>query len=92
MQIDRASLLEKRKQIINQNSLELKMKFSPCTGKCTDEGTHCEGCGRSHVEIAEMRTHVGNLVSFAEKMEYENIEDFANGVAGSIKYKMGEGH
>ena len=26
------------------------------------------------------------------KMEYENIEDFANGVAGSIKYKMGEAH
>ena len=23
---------------------------------------------------------------------FENIEDFANGVAGSIKYKMGEGH
>ena len=42
--------------------------------------------------IAEMKKLVGNLVAFAEKMEYENIEDFANGVAGSIKYKMGEGH
>jgi Protein of unknown function (DUF1289) len=68
------------------------MKFSPCTGKCTDEGTHCEGCGRSHEEIAEMNTLVGNLITFAEKMNYENVDDFANGVAGSIKYKMGEGH
>lgn len=65
------------------------MKFSPCTGKCTEEGTHCEGCGRSHEEIAEMRRHVGALIAFAEKMGYENLEEFADGVAGSIKYKLG---
>ena len=68
------------------------MKFSPCTGNCTEEGTNCEGCGRSHEEIVEMNMHIADLVTFAKKMEYENIEDFANGVAGSIKYKMGEGH
>lgn len=68
------------------------MKFSPCTGKCTQEGTHCEGCGRSHEEIAEMKTLIEGLVAFAQKMEYENFEEFADGVAGSIKYKMGEGH
>ena len=68
------------------------MKFRPCTGKCTEEGTHCEGCGRSHEEIAQMKGLVGSLTAFAEKMEYENIEDFANGVAGSIKYKMGVEH
>ena len=68
------------------------MKFRPCTGKCTEEGSHCEGCGRSHEEIAQMKALVGGLTAFAEKMEYENIEDFANGVAGSIKYKMGVGH
>ena len=68
------------------------MKFSPCIGRCTDEGTHCEGCGRSHDEIAEMNTLVGNLIAFAEKMNYENVDDYADGVAGSIKYKMGEGH
>jgi len=68
------------------------MKFSPCTGKCTEEGLHCEGCGRSHEEIAEMRVQVGNLVAFAEKMNYENVDDFADGVANSIKYKMGADH
>jgi len=68
------------------------MKFKPCIGKCTDEGTHCEGCGRSHEEIAAMRKPVEDLVALAEKMEYENLEDFANAVADSIKYKMGVGH
>ena len=68
------------------------MKFSPCTGKCTEEGTHCEGCGRSHEEIAEMKTLVFALVDFANKIQYENIDEFADGVAGSIKYKMGAGH
>lgn len=68
------------------------MKFNPCIGKCTDEGAHCEGCGRSHEEISEMNALVGNLIKFAEKMGYDNVDDFANGVAGSIKYKMGEGH
>ena len=66
------------------------MKFSPCTGKCTDEGTHCEGCGRSHEEIAEMRTRVASLIEFAHKMNYENYQDFADAVAGNIKYVMGE--
>ena len=68
------------------------MKFSPCTGKCTEEGTHCEGCGRSHEEIAEMREPVGLLVELAHKMQYENIEDFAQAVGDSIKYKMGLEH
>ena len=68
------------------------MKFSPCTGKCTEESTHCEGCGRSHEEIAEMRALVAPLVAYANKMEYENFEDFADGVAGSIKYKLSSEH
>ena len=68
------------------------MKFTPCNGECTDEGSHCLGCGRSHEEIAEMRKPVGDLVALAEKMNYENIDDFANAVAGSIKYTMGSGH
>jgi hypothetical protein len=63
--------------------------FNPCTGQCTEEGTHCEGCGRSHDDIAEMRDLVDELVAYAQRMEYENIEDFANGVAGGIRYKMG---
>lgn len=68
------------------------MQFTPCTGECTDDGTHCEGCGRSHEEIAEMKSQVAGLVAFAQKMNYENFEDFADGVAGNIRYQMGDGH
>ena len=68
------------------------MKFTPCNGECTDEGSHCLGCGRTHEEIAEMRKPVEDLVALAEKMKYENVEDFANAVAGSIKYIMGPEH
>jgi len=39
-----------------------------------------------------MRQLVGALVDFAEKMGYENFEDFANGVASGIKYSMAGEH
>ncbi len=65
------------------------MKFSPCiSGKCTDHGTHCEGCGRSHEEIAETKRLVGNLVSFAQKMDYDNHEEFANFISKSVLKKL----
>jgi hypothetical protein len=65
------------------------MKFNPCvSGKCTDQGTHCEGCGRSHEEIAETKQLIGNLVSFAQKMGYENHEDFADFVGRNLLKKL----
>ena len=68
------------------------MIFNPCNGECTEDRAHCKGCGRSHEDIAEMRRLVGALVAYAEQKEYENIEDFANGVAGSIRYAMSGEH
>lgn len=68
------------------------MIFKPCNGECTEGGTHCGGCGRSQEEVAEMRRLVGALVAYAERMEYENIDDFAAGVAGGIKYAMSGEH
>lgn len=65
------------------------MKFNPCiSGKCTYEGTHCEGCGRSHEEIAETKKMIKELVSYAQKMEYENFEDFANFIGKSVLNKL----
>ncbi len=64
------------------------MKFNPCTGQCTQEGDHCEGCGRSHEEIAEMKKLVKDAVAFANKMEYENTEDFAKAFANSINFTL----
>jgi hypothetical protein len=64
------------------------MEFRPCIGECTDKGTHCEGCGRSLEEVAELRRMVNELVAYAQKMDYENFDDYANSVAGSIQYKL----
>jgi len=67
-----------------------EMKFNPCKGSafCTEEGTHCEGCGRSHVEIAETKALVNGLVEFVQKQEYENTEDFAQFISGSLVKKI----
>jgi hypothetical protein len=64
------------------------MKFNPCTGQCTSEGTHCAGCGRTHAEIAETKRMVKALVSFAQEMEYENVEDFVNAIGRSVLAKL----
>jgi predicted Fe-S protein YdhL (DUF1289 family) len=64
------------------------MKFTPCMDKCTYEGTHCEGCGRSHQEIAETKKLVMGLVNFVQEQEYENPEDFVNAVRQSVLKKL----
>lgn len=64
------------------------MKFSPCIDQCTKEGTHCEGCGRSHEEIAETKKLVMAVVNFAKKQDYENIEEFANAIGKSVLKKL----
>ncbi|MFU8790130.1 MAG: DUF1289 domain-containing protein [Methylobacter sp.] len=64
------------------------MKFSPCIDKCTYEGTHCEGCGRTHAEIAETKKLVMALVNFAQEQDYENSEDFADAIRHSVLKKL----
>lgn len=68
------------------------MIFKPCNGECTEDGTHCKGCGRSQEDVAEMRRLVGALVDYAKQKEYENIEDFAEGVANGIRYAVSGEH
>ena len=64
------------------------MKFRPCNGGCTDKGTHCDGCGRTHEEVAEFNRLVGGLAAQVLEQGYENIDDYANSVAKSIFYKL----
>ena len=64
------------------------MKFRPCNGNCTDTGTHCDGCGRTHEEISKVKKLIVELVDYAKEMEYENTEDYANFVAKGIYYKL----
>ncbi len=64
------------------------MKFTPCADSCTYEGTHCEGCGRSHIEIAGTKALVMSIVDFAQSQQYENYEDFVNAVGQSAVKKL----
>ncbi len=52
------------------------MKFSPCTGQCTSDGTHCQGCGRSHIEIRETQMVTKQLVQHLVKYDYDDPEIF----------------
>lgn len=66
------------------------MKFNPCQGKdnCTEGGTHCLGCGRSHEEIARTRELIGMIAGFAQEMKYENFRDFAAFVGDKAAKKI----
>ncbi|NOQ35598.1 MAG: DUF1289 domain-containing protein [Methylococcaceae bacterium] len=64
------------------------MKFNPCNDVCTKEGTHCEGCGRTHEDIAELKKRVMAVVNFAQMKEYDNVEVFAEAVGKSVLKKL----
>ncbi|MDF1582974.1 MAG: DUF1289 domain-containing protein [Methyloprofundus sp.] len=66
------------------------MKFNPCKGGvwCEDTGTHCNGCGRSHEEIAQTRELMKGLVEFAQKQAYENTDDFAQFIGATLARKL----
>lgn len=66
------------------------MQFSPCKGKdyCTEGGTHCEGCGRSHEEIASTRALIGTVADYALEMGYENHREFAAFIADKAVNKV----
>ncbi len=67
------------------------MKFNPCVpGECTEDGSHCLGCGRSHQEIAETKQLVKNIVGFVQKQGYENIDEFSKFITENIKKKLQE--
>lgn len=89
--IKHSDLVLKNKALDNKvhdNKEYNTMKFNPCTGRCTDEGTHCEGCGRSHEEIKENKVLVTQLVNFARAQGYENSEDFAESMRKNILYQL----
>ncbi|HEY7865997.1 MAG TPA: DUF1289 domain-containing protein [Psychromonas sp.] len=52
------------------------MKFSPCTDNCTKDGTHCQGCGRSHQEIQSMSAIGVQLLNHLIEYDYDDPEVF----------------
>ena len=64
------------------------MKFVPCKDQCTTEGTHCEGCGRSHSEIASTKQIVQSAVAHIRQHDYDNPDDFVAAISKSILKKL----
>lgn len=64
------------------------MQFTPCNDACTKEGTHCEGCGRSHEEIAATKAIVTTAVNFIQQQQYDNPEEFVSAIGKSILKKL----
>ena len=66
------------------------MQFSPCRGKdnCTEGGTHCDGCGRPHEEIASTRALIASVADYALKMGYENFSEFASFIGDKAAKKV----
>ncbi len=64
------------------------MKFNPCSDKCTYEGSHCQGCGRSFEEITETKKLVMSIVNFIQSQDYENGEEFVNAISKSVLKKL----
>lgn len=64
------------------------MKYHPCIDQCTTEGTHCQGCGRSHQEIADTKKLVKAVVDFIQQQDYENPEEFVDRISKSILKKL----
>lgn len=65
------------------------MQFKPCiSGQCTEDGTHCQGCGRSHAEISATKQLVKDVVSFAQGQEYENYAEFAQFFSKAVVKKI----
>jgi hypothetical protein len=64
------------------------MKFNPCIDKCTSEGTHCQGCGRSFEEIAGIKKLVISIVDFIQSQDYDNSDEFVSAISKSVLKKL----
>jgi len=54
------------------------MAFKSCVNRnaCTEDGTHCRACGRSHEEIAQLRQLVNETYALVNRWQYSNLDDF----------------
>ena len=66
------------------------MSFKPCIDRnaCTEDGTHCRACGRSHVEIAQLRKLVNDTYTMVGAWGYDNLDDFFNYLQKKITKKL----
>jgi len=64
------------------------MKVSPCTDNCTKDGTHCQGCGRSHKEIQSMSAICVQLLNHLIEYDYDHPEEFLEMVSNKALKRL----
>ena len=64
--------------------------FKPCVSRtaCTEDGTHCRACGRSHEEIDALRRLTESVTEFAIRMGYDNSEEFLDYLKSKVIKKL----
>ena len=64
--------------------------FKPCVSRtaCTEDGTHCRACGRSHEEINALRSLINEVTAFSQKMGYDNNEEFLEYMKSKVLKKL----
>lgn len=63
------------------------MKFVPCQDRCTTDGTHCQGCGRSHDEIASTKHLIAGVIRYIQEQGYDNPDDFVSVLSKKVLKK-----
>lgn len=65
-------------------------KFVPCISRnaCTEDGSHCRACGRSHQAIDATRRLTGEVAAFVIAMGYDNVDEFLAYLADKVKKKV----
>jgi predicted Fe-S protein YdhL (DUF1289 family) len=68
----------------------MSYRFKPCVSRiaCTEDGTHCRACGRSHEEINALRGLINNVTEFVITMDYENSEEFLDYLKSKVLKKL----
>lgn len=68
----------------------MSYQFRPCVNRtaCTEDGTHCRACGRSHEEIARIRQLTSEVAEFIQDMQYANSEVFLDYLQNKVQKKL----
>jgi len=68
----------------------MKFRASINRNACTEDGSHCRACGRSHEKIMKTRQQMSALTDFILEMDYDNVDEFMDylclKVGKKIKY------
>lgn len=64
--------------------------FKPCVsrGACTEDGTHCRACGRSHDEVNAVRSLTNQVTAFIQEMGYDNSDEFLDYLTKKVAKKL----